>query len=152
MNYSLFLSSIEDLQYQIKSDFDPDYIVGISRGGLIPATFLSYKLNTKLYTLDVELDDMSYTTSNTWMAEDAFNGTKILLVDNINDGKVFNWIMEDWKSSFKPHDEKWISSIFHNNVRFSSLYHQVDSEIESDYSSILNYNEPITFFWKSTII
>lgn len=51
----------------------PDYIVGLTRGGLIPATMLSHYLDIPMHTLNVSLRDSSIgPESNLWMAEDAF--------------------------------------------------------------------------------
>ncbi len=50
----------------------PDYIVGLNRGGLVPAVLLSHYLNVPMHTLDVRLrDGDSEPESNLWMAEDA---------------------------------------------------------------------------------
>ncbi len=49
----------------------PDYIVGLSRGGLIPAVMLSHYLNIPMWTLNVTLRDGNEGESNLWMAEDA---------------------------------------------------------------------------------
>ena len=52
-------------------EWKPDYIVGIVRGGLIPAVMLSQYLNTHMHTLNVSLRDGEGGESNLWMAEDA---------------------------------------------------------------------------------
>ena len=52
-------------------EWKPDYIVGIVRGGLIPAVMLSQYLNTPMHTLNVSLRDGEGGESNLWMAEDA---------------------------------------------------------------------------------
>jgi hypoxanthine phosphoribosyltransferase len=50
----------------------PDYIVGITRGGLIPAVMISQYFNIPLHTLNVSLRDSEVgPESNLWMAEDA---------------------------------------------------------------------------------
>ena len=53
------------------SDWRPDYIVGIVRGGLVPALYLSHYLNVPMHTLNVSLRDGESGESNLWMAEDA---------------------------------------------------------------------------------
>jgi len=132
------------------SGWKPDYIVGITRGGLIPAVMISQYLNVPMHTLGVSLRDGSGGESNLWMASDALgpnsreryvedendvagvlsaasdlleNGTykEILLVDDINDsGATFNWIMEDWPSGCFPHDPAW-EEVWNNNVKFAVL-------------------------------
>jgi hypoxanthine phosphoribosyltransferase len=53
------------------SGWKPDYIVGLTRGGLIPAVMLSHYLNVPMWTLNVRLRDGDGGESNLWMAEDA---------------------------------------------------------------------------------
>jgi len=53
------------------SGWRPDYIVGITRGGLIPAVMISQYLNIPMHTLGVSLRDGDGGESNLWMAEDA---------------------------------------------------------------------------------
>ena len=84
----------------------PDYIVGITRGGNIPATIISNMTGIRCEALKVSLrDDDSASESNCWMAEDAHAGTNILVLDDINDtGETFSWIKQDWQSSAYPKD------------------------------------------------
>ena len=81
---------VDDLINQMFADnWKPDYIVGITRGGLTPAIIMSHKTGIKMFTLDVRLRDggpgIPTLESNTWMAQDAMAGKKIVLVDDIND-------------------------------------------------------------------
>lgn len=102
-------------------DWKPDYIVGITRGGLIPANLLSQYTGIKMHTLNVSLRDGDGGESNLWMAEDAFAGKKILIVDDINDqGSTINWIKKDWPSGCFPDNDKW-SQIWGDTVRFAVL-------------------------------
>jgi hypoxanthine phosphoribosyltransferase len=126
-----------------KDNWRPDYIVGITRGGNVPATILSNMLNIRCEALKVSLrDSESENETNCWMAEDAFgyynegafNGKsspelrkKILIVDDINDtGATFNWIKEDWPSGCLPNDESW-NTIWGDNVRFATITENLSS-------------------------
>jgi xanthine phosphoribosyltransferase len=139
------------------SGWKPDYIVGITRGGLIPAVMISQYLGIPMYTLGVSLRDGSESESNLWMAEDALgpnsrerfienpvdvagifeaasdlleNGTykEILLVDDINDtGATFNWIMKDWQNSCFPDDPAW-DEVWNNNVKFAVVVDNLASK------------------------
>lgn len=114
----------------VEDKFKPDYIVGLTRGGLIPAVILSHKLKTKLVALDVSFrDSIDGPDHNLWLPEEITNNDKkVLIVDDINDsGKTFTWIKNDWTDAvFKP--LKW------GNVRFVALVHNKSSETYTDYS------------------
>jgi len=126
-----------------KDNWRPDYIVGLTRGGNVPATIISNMLNIRCEALKVSLrDDEQGPESNFWMAEDAFGYVekdedritggplekKILIVDDINDtGATFNWIAKDWQSSCLPNDPKW-NRIWGNNVRIAVLTDNMASE------------------------
>jgi hypoxanthine phosphoribosyltransferase len=73
------------------SGWKPDYIVGLTRGGLIPAVMLSHYLNVPMWTLNVSLRDGEGGESNTWMAEDAL-GTEpaIEIADEDDVGAVLD--------------------------------------------------------------
>lgn len=149
----------------------PDYIVGLTRGGLVPATMLSHYLDVPMHALKVSLrDDVEGPESNLWMAEDAFGyvpkqeqvladvdytiwAKNILIVDDINDsGATLNWIKEDWRDSCLPDHLRW-KSVWGNNVRTAVMINNEASDFkEVDYVG-LNINkleEPIwcVFPWE----
>ncbi len=137
----------------------PDYVVGLTRGGLIPAVMISHYFNVPCETLKISLRDGGECESNTWMAEDALgpnsrerlvddpsdvagileaasdlleNGTykEILVVDDINDtGATFNWLMKDWRSSCFPGDDSW-DEVWNNNVKFAVVVDNLSSNCD----------------------
>ena len=124
--------------------WQPDYVVGIVRGGCFPAGMYSHYAGVPMYALKVQLaagagenkeDD---TKCNAWMAEDALKGKNILVMDDINDsGKTLNWIKSDWRSSAMPADPKWQNDmIFGNNVRTACLIENGPSEFSCDYAGM----------------
>ena len=113
----------------------PDYIVGISRGGLVPAVMLSHKLGVKMYTLDVSLRDGhdEGSESNFWMPEDVVDGSNILIVDDINDsGATIKWIRNDWSDSMAllepPEDFYW-----HDRIKVAVVANNRGSDEIVDY-------------------
>ena len=127
------------------SSWKPDYIVGLTRGGLIPAVMISQCLEIPMYTLHVSLrDNNSDNETNCWMSEDAYGYAdrrkNILIVDDINDsGATFNWIMDNWKSTCRPNDEDEWLGIWNNNVRFATVVNNEASfcYVKMDYTGTL---------------
>jgi uncharacterized protein len=133
---------VSDIAVQLwKSNWRPDYIVGIHSGGSIPAVMLSKMLGIKSYTLDVRLRDSDQgPESNCWMADDAFGYDKdplnILLLDDINDsGATIEWIKDDWQKSCLPTNEKW-KNIWGNSTRTAVLINNLSSSQEVDFYSV----------------
>ena len=121
-------------------EWRPDYIVGLTRGGLVPAVIMSNSTGIPMHALDVrfrDTDGLVGPESNTWMAEDAYNGKNILILDDINDsGNTLNWIRQDWMSSCFPNDARW-ATIWGENVRVATLMDNAASEFEwVDYTAL----------------
>ena len=148
----------------------PDYIVGITRGGLTPAVMLSHMLNVPMYALHVSLRDGGDSETNCWMSEDAFGYVpdekrdliksrwdsqfqkNILVVDDINDsGDTIAWIKKDWQSTCLPNEDSW-KKVWGNNVRFATLVNNLTSNELIDYTSLeINKTEKdvwIVFPWE----
>ena len=139
----------QEIIRQIHNDgWRPDYVVGITRGGLVPANLISQYLGVRMETLRVSLRDGSECESNLWMAEDAFGydneppigadeinpalAKNILIVDDINDtGATLNWIRQDWPSGCLPKHDRW-NHVWGTNVRVATLVDNESSESELD--------------------
>jgi xanthine phosphoribosyltransferase len=131
-------SQTQEILRQISlSDWRPDYVVGLTRGGLTPANLISQYLEVPMECLKVSLrDDGSDPEHNIWMADDAYHGKQILIVDDINDsGATLNWIKKDWEDFYSIKPEPW-STIWNDSVRFATLVHNEASEFQQiDYYS-----------------
>lgn len=126
------------------TDWRPDYVVGLTRGGLLPAVMISHYFSVPMKSLDISLRDGGDQESNLWMAEDAFGYNRpdglpaaknILVVDDINDqGTTLNWLMNDWQSGCLPSDERW-NHVWNQNVRFAVVVDNLSSKctVSMDY-------------------
>lgn len=162
----------QDILRQIQHDrWYPDYVIGLVRGGTVPANLISQYLDVPMYTLKVALRDGGDCESNCWMAEDAFGYSgreirasfpfghephrkNILIVDDINDtGATLNWIRQDWQNACIPNDPAW-ADIWDTNVRVAVLVDNESSaaELTISYSamSINKLEDPqwIVFPWE----
>ena len=66
-----------------KDEWRPDYIVGITRGGLVPAVLLSHATDIPMKTLCVQLESDGLdanTERNAQMARDALKNNKKILI------------------------------------------------------------------------
>lgn len=129
----------EALQVEItalaeKIDFNPDIIVGVVRGGLIPARLLSSKLKVKtMYCLTVKkLEDKRRVTSE--ITED-ISGKKILLVEDM---------LETGKSLVVAKDYLEEKGAI---VKTACLYTMPISEINPTYS-LMEIREVTNFPWE----
>ena len=112
-----------------KDSFRPEYIVGVTRGGLVPAVKLSQYLDIPMHALGKD-------ETNCWMSEDAYNGKNILVLDDINDtGFTIGQIKLDWRTSCHPNDDRWLNTWGHN-VRFATCIHNEASDQEVSYYGI----------------
>jgi hypoxanthine phosphoribosyltransferase len=120
-----------------KDEWRPDYIVGITRGGLIPGVLLSHTTDIPMKTLCVQLksDGLEEVTEhNAQMARDALkNNKKILIIDDINrGGDAISWIIDDWQDAIGMVGD-YKSESWHTNVRFASLIDNPNSKVPMDY-------------------
>jgi len=135
---------LEIVRQMYDKNYRPDYIVGLTRGGLIPGVMLSHYLNIPFYALDPA-------ESNLWMAEEAFGSVSleeqeliksrwdvskrknILIIDDINDtGNTFKHIIKDWRSGCFPKEAAW-DSVWHRNVKFAVLIENQSSDFDADF-------------------
>lgn len=138
-------SMCQEILRQIQHDnWKPDYVVGLTRGGLVPANLISQYLNIPMETLQVRLrdGDEKQCESNLWMSEDAYgyidSPKQILIVDDINDtGATLNWIKHDWEDGCLGRDERW-DHVWGKSTRIATLYdNEVSkSELAINYSSV----------------
>jgi hypoxanthine phosphoribosyltransferase len=130
-----FLEGIEHIARQVEqSDFVPDLIVGIVRGGSVPAVYLSHRLKTPVQMVHWNTRDSVRwgKESNCWIPQEITRGTKVLIVDDIVDGgDTIRELLADWQTSVAgigklPVDNIRISSMIYNTAQDVTphFYHQ----------------------------
>jgi xanthine phosphoribosyltransferase len=141
----------------VRSHWQPDYIVGLSRGGLVPGVMISHWLNVPFKPLEVSLRDGGYCKSSKFLAREAYglneDGVKknILIVDDINDtGQTFNWIMRDWSQTCGVQYDKTQRCVWNNTVRFAVIVNKITSkcDVGIDYEGRITDNNWIHFPWE----
>ena len=113
------LIQIED--QMVHSNWMPNIILGINRGGCIPGVYLSHRLNISHEVLDIRLRDHT-AKPNLSVLEKAFAfQKKILIIDDINDtGATFQFIIDN----FGKQEER---------IKFAALIHNKPSKAKVDY-------------------
>tara|TARA_Y100000385_G_C13104756_1_gene646833 strand:- start:1136 stop:1693 length:558 start_codon:yes stop_codon:yes gene_type:complete len=170
-------NAVQEILRQMHLDnFRPDYVVGITRGGLLPAKMISHYLKVPMHTLDISLRDnvQGGPESNLWMPCDAFgavdpedvpivknrwDATKrknILIIDDINDsGATLSWIKNDWETSCFPNERNTWDVVWDKNVKFAVLINNEASnfdEVSYRYDTINRIDTPdlwLDFPWES---
>jgi len=169
-------NAVQEILRQMHLDnFRPDYVVGITRGGLLPAVMISHYLKVPMYSLDISLRDnvQQGPESNCWMSVDAFGALsteeieitksrwdvgkrkKILIVEDINDsGATLNWLKKDWEAGCFPDEQSW-ETVWHETVKFSTIVNNESSsfkEVDYTYETINKLETPdiwLDFPWES---
>jgi len=122
IDWASFIIKVRDLANIIKnSKYMPDIILGISRGGLIPATMLSYMLKVKkLSSVQViHYDDNENELQLKITEKLSIDSANILVVDDIVDsGKTLKLVKEKLKSK---------------NVKTAVIYYKIWSTITPDF-------------------
>jgi hypoxanthine phosphoribosyltransferase len=115
------------------SNWMPHVIVGVSRGGMLPATLLSNMWNLPVKAFNLSLRDNTQWEPDRadWIVHMVQAGKHILVVDDINDsGATVNWIRTDWQSRLSHVDE-----IFSDHVKFAVLLNKQTSTTQVDYQA-----------------
>jgi len=137
-SYTDFRAGVDHIAAAIKdSGWTPDLIVGIVRGGAVPAVHLSHKLKVPVQMVHWSSRDNTEhgNESNCWVPEDIMNGTKVLVVDDIVDGgDTIKELLADWQTSVAgmgnlPVDNIRICSMIYNtaqDVRPHFFHREID--------------------------
>jgi len=85
--YQRFLDELEAVAQAIEADgWQPDFLVGIGRGGLVPAAYLSHRTGIAMLSVDHSSGEEGFADELLGkLAAKIKDGRRILIVDDIND-------------------------------------------------------------------
>jgi hypoxanthine phosphoribosyltransferase len=85
--YEQFLADVEAVALQLEAGaWKPDFLVGIGRGGLVPAAYLSHRLDIAMLSVDHSSGEPGFGEELlVKLAGKIMDGRRILVVDDIND-------------------------------------------------------------------
>ena len=108
-------TALSEIISQIESsNFTPEIIFSINRGGCIPGVYLSHAINVQHKVIDVQLRDDLNRPNIKSLTNIISAHNNILIIDDINDtGSTFNFI----KKSFRNHNNKlYYASLIENKT------------------------------------
>jgi len=104
----------------VHSNWMPDVIMGVNRGGVIPGVYLSHRINKKHVPIDVRLRDNVDSPDMDSLYKAIDKGEKILVIDDINDtGATFEHIR--------------FNCAHNTNVRYAAVINNKPSPFTVDY-------------------
>jgi hypoxanthine phosphoribosyltransferase len=131
-NYSDFRDGVESIARQVEeSGYEPDLIVGVVRGGSVPAVYLSHRLKIPVQMVHWNTRDSSKwgNESNTWIPEEMVGGLKILLVDDIVDGgDTIRELLADWQTSVAD-----MGNLPVDNIRIACMIYNTSQDVAPNF-------------------
>lgn len=148
--FAEFRDGIQAITKQIQdSGFAPDYLVGIVRGGSVPAVYLSHKLKIPVVMVAWNTRDNTEfgKESVTWIPEDLLAGKRVIIVDDIVDGgQTIKELLEDWQKSV-------LDPVPQENIRVAAMWYNTAQDVVVDfYHKTIDRNEDprwIVFDWEA---
>ena len=119
-----YLSLVVEKMYN--DGFDPDLVVGLSRGGLVPGIMLSHFLKKPFVPIEASLRDHPTWNAN---SEKFSQVSKICIIDDICDtGDTFKKLKQELKEALPDLE-----------VKFASLHHNTPANFKPNwYGALIN--------------
>lgn len=151
-SYDDFRDGIDHIARAIEqSDFEPDFVVGIVRGGAVPAVYLSHRLKIPVQMVHWSTRDNTEwgNESNCWIPEELHGGAKVLLVDDIVDGgDTIKELLADWQTSVAG-----MGNIPVDNLRICCMIYNTAQDVKPHFfHKTINRNEDqrwVIFPWEA---
>ena len=134
ISHERFLDEVETVARLLEDDgWSPDFLVGIGRGGLVPACYLSHRTGLPLLTVDHSTGDHGFGAELLEkLAAKIRAGARILIVDDINDsGTTINHLRAAIEAKV-GHPERLRVAVLVHNSRSKARAEYHGSEIDRD--------------------
>jgi xanthine phosphoribosyltransferase len=138
--YDAFVADVRTVAAHVAAGaWQPDFVIGIGRGGLVPAVFISHQLNLPMLSIDHSSKVPGFADQLLGkVAKKSTDGAMLLFIDDINDsGGTIAYIR-------KLLAEEGCEA---GNLRFAVLMNNSRSRVSVDYwSQIIDRNEDKRWF------
>lgn len=121
-----FLDDVKNVAQQIaRGDWKPDFVIGIGRGGLVPAVYISHHINLPMLSIDHSSKIPGFADELlAKVAAKSASGVRLLFIDDINDsGGTIDYIRQLLADNACCGD----------NLRFAVLINNSRSRVSVDY-------------------
>jgi len=132
--YERFLDEVETLARLLEADaWRPDFLVGIGRGGLVPAAYLSHRTGLQMLSVDHSSGEAGFGEELLdKLAAKIRSGSNILIVDDINDsGGTIQYLRAAIEAKIGEPGRLRVAVLVHN-VRSKAKAEYHGSEIDRD--------------------
>ncbi|KPH60274.1 phosphoribosyltransferase [Novosphingobium aerophilum] len=144
--YEDFLAKVRQLSRQIQqNEWQPEFVIGVGRGGLVPAVYISHQLGLPMLSIDHSAKIPGFADELiAKVAAMSAQGTRLLFVDDINDtGGTIEYIRGQLTQGGGDHD----------NLRFAVVINNKSSKVEVDlWSEVIDRADDKRWFvfpWES---
>ena len=116
------IDSIKKISTQlVDSNYDPEVIISVNRGGCIPGIYLSHYLNKPHEVINIELRDSNSEPDLISIKEKIKQFNSVLIIDDINDSGNTISIINDISKNLKT------------KIHFAVLINKSDSKSKVEY-------------------
>ena len=134
--YERFLDEVETLARLLETDnWRPDFLVGIGRGGLVPAAYLSHRTGIQMLSVDHSSGEAGFGDELLdKLAKKITSGSNILIVDDINDsGGTIQYLRAAIEAKTEEPGRLRVAVLVHNvRSKAKAEYHGSEIDREQD--------------------
>ena len=129
------IDSIRTISEQLtNSNFDPEVIISINRGGCVPGIYLSHYINKPHEVINLELRDSNKEPDLISIHEKMKKFTSALIIDDINDSGKTIGVIKDLSKNLKT------------KIRFAVLINKSESKSKVEYYG-KTVNSKVNDYW-----